>query len=47
MSKATACGGRAPCEHVLDRAGAPKLLRWQRCCRLAAHGWPQRIAAAN
>ena len=31
------CGGRAPCEHVLDRAGAPKLLRWQRC-RLAAHG---------
>ena len=32
------CGGRAPCEHVLDRAGAPKLLRWQRCCRLAAHG---------
>ena len=31
------CGRRAPCEHVLDRAGAPKLLRWQPC-RLAAHG---------
>ena len=22
------CGGRDPCEHVLDRAGATKLLRW-------------------
>jgi hypothetical protein len=22
------CGGRAPREHVLDRAGATKLLRW-------------------
>src|SRR5262245_44886159 len=31
------CGGRAPREHVLDRAGATKLLRWQPC-RLAAHG---------
>jgi hypothetical protein len=31
------CGGRAPREHVLDRAGATKLLRWQPC-GLAAHG---------
>jgi hypothetical protein len=31
------CGRRAPREHVLDRAGATKLLRWQPC-GLAAHG---------
>ena len=31
------CGGRAAREHVLDRAGATKLLRWQPC-GLAAHG---------
>src|SRR6476660_5233177 len=31
------CGGCAPREHVLDRAGATELLHWE-SCRLAAHG---------